>query len=211
MGLQRRRKGVPVNEGVPFDIRLTVEEFKQEVNIYMKRKPGMEISVSHVRRKNIPSFVFPSGVHPSRLEDTWDMKQPAEHRAYRSPESKAAINGSEEGGKKRVREERSDPNSENTVHVTAGPPPWSVETAEVSFTTMSAATSSHTMGYDLHGNGVGELGTKKSERWSREYLAVEKIAAVPYVGNQTLGQEVDELEDDLGCNRYSKEIPKDAK
>lgn len=65
MGLQRKKE-VPVGEGEQFDIRMTVEEFKQTVNMYSLWKPGMEIRVCHVKRRNIPSFVFPGGVRPSR-------------------------------------------------------------------------------------------------------------------------------------------------
>ncbi|XP_068642416.1 nuclear poly(A) polymerase 1-like [Aristolochia californica] len=65
MGLQRK-KGVPVNEGEQFDIRTTVEEFKNNVYNPISWRPGMEIQVSHVKRRNIPAFVFPGGVRPSR-------------------------------------------------------------------------------------------------------------------------------------------------
>ncbi|KAI3959982.1 hypothetical protein MKW92_001145 [Papaver armeniacum] len=60
MGLQRNQ-GVEVQEGQQFDIRGTVEEFRHSVNMYMFWKPGMDIYVSHVRRKQIPSYVFPEG------------------------------------------------------------------------------------------------------------------------------------------------------
>ncbi|OVA12483.1 Nucleotidyl transferase domain [Macleaya cordata] len=60
MGLQRKQ-GVEVQEGQQFDIRGTVDEFRHSVNMYMFWKPGMEIYVSHVRRKQIPSYVFPEG------------------------------------------------------------------------------------------------------------------------------------------------------
>ncbi|XAR70830.1 Polynucleotide adenylyltransferase [Bertholletia excelsa] len=65
MGLQRKQ-GVKVEEGQQFDIRGTVDEFKQEVNMYMFWKPGMDIYVSHVRRKQIPAYVFPDGYKRSR-------------------------------------------------------------------------------------------------------------------------------------------------
>ncbi|KAG5524787.1 hypothetical protein RHGRI_031449 [Rhododendron griersonianum] len=65
MGLQRKQ-GVKVQEGQQFDIRATVEEFKQDVNMYMFWKPGMDIHVSHVRRKQIPAYVFPDGYKRSR-------------------------------------------------------------------------------------------------------------------------------------------------
>lgn len=60
MGLQRKQ-GVKVKEGQQFDIRGTVDEFRQEVNMYMYWKPGMDIYVSHVRRKHLPPYVFPEG------------------------------------------------------------------------------------------------------------------------------------------------------
>lgn len=65
MGLQRKQ-GVPVHEGEQFDIRATVEEFKQSVNLYTLWKPGMEIRVSHLKRRSIPLFVFPGGIKPFR-------------------------------------------------------------------------------------------------------------------------------------------------
>ncbi|GFZ08574.1 poly(A) polymerase 2 [Actinidia rufa] len=66
MGLQRKQ-GVKVQEGQQFDIRGTVDEFKQEVNMYMFWKPGMDICVSHVRRKQVPAYVFPDGYKRPRL------------------------------------------------------------------------------------------------------------------------------------------------
>ncbi|KAL5719308.1 polynucleotide adenylyltransferase [Ranunculus cassubicifolius] len=65
MGLQRNQD-VASHEGKEFDIRGTVEEFKHSVAAYAMWKPGMEIHVSHIRRRNIPPFVFPGGVRPSR-------------------------------------------------------------------------------------------------------------------------------------------------
>jgi len=64
MGL-RRKQGVAVNEGEQFDIRLTVEEFKHSVNAYTLWKTEMDIRVSHVKRRNIPTYIFPGGVRPS--------------------------------------------------------------------------------------------------------------------------------------------------
>ncbi|XP_031385989.1 nuclear poly(A) polymerase 4-like [Punica granatum] len=60
MGLQRKQ-GEKIEEGQQFDIRGTVDEFRHSINMYMFWKPGMEIFVSHVRRKQIPSYVFPEG------------------------------------------------------------------------------------------------------------------------------------------------------
>lgn len=53
-------------EGKEFDLHGTVEDFKYSVDSPVYRKPGMEIFVSHVRRKQIPLFVYPEGVRPSR-------------------------------------------------------------------------------------------------------------------------------------------------
>lgn len=73
MGLQRKL-GAKVKEGQQFDIRGTVDEFRQEVNMYMYWKPGMDIYVSHVRRKQLPAYVFPEGYKRPRRH----MNQQAE-------------------------------------------------------------------------------------------------------------------------------------
>ncbi|KAJ6295698.1 hypothetical protein OIU78_023678 [Salix suchowensis] len=65
MGLQRK-EGVTGQEGQQFDIRGTVDEFRQEINMYVFWKPGMDIYVSHVRRRQLPGFVFPDGYKRSR-------------------------------------------------------------------------------------------------------------------------------------------------
>lgn len=68
MGLSRK-EGVKIQEGQQFDIRGTVDEFRHDINLYMFWKPGMELAVSHVRRKQIPAYVFPEGYkrpRPSR-------------------------------------------------------------------------------------------------------------------------------------------------
>ncbi|XP_010417364.1 PREDICTED: nuclear poly(A) polymerase 2-like isoform X2 [Camelina sativa] len=60
MGLQRA-DGFGGQECQQFDIRGTVDEFRQEVNMYMFWRPGMDVYVFHVRRRQLPSFVFPNG------------------------------------------------------------------------------------------------------------------------------------------------------
>ncbi|EOA16056.1 hypothetical protein CARUB_v10004188mg [Capsella rubella] len=65
MGLQRA-EGVGGQECQQFDIRGTVDEFRQEVNMYMFWKPGMDVFVSHVRRRQLPPFVFPNGFRRPR-------------------------------------------------------------------------------------------------------------------------------------------------
>lgn len=68
MGLQRKQ-GEVVQEGQQFDIRGTVEQFRHSVNMYMFWKPGMDMHVSHIRRRQIPFYAFPDGYkryRPSR-------------------------------------------------------------------------------------------------------------------------------------------------
>ncbi|KAD2392958.1 hypothetical protein E3N88_39935 [Mikania micrantha] len=65
LGLQRK-EGVSVNEAKKFDIRLTVDEFKANVGSYTSWKPGMDINVTHIRRRDIPAYVFPGGIRPTR-------------------------------------------------------------------------------------------------------------------------------------------------
>jgi poly(A) polymerase len=60
MGLQRKQ-GEVVQEGQQFDIRGTVEAFRHCVNMYSFWKPGMDMHVSHIRRRQIPSYAFPDG------------------------------------------------------------------------------------------------------------------------------------------------------
>ncbi|KAE8804254.1 Poly(A) polymerase [Hordeum vulgare] len=43
---------------VPFDLRATTEGFKQEVYTYEFWRPGMELEVSHARRKDLPYYVL---------------------------------------------------------------------------------------------------------------------------------------------------------
>lgn len=105
MGLSRK-EGVKVQEGQQFDMRATVDEFRLDVNMYMYWKPGMKVYVSHIRRKNIPPFVFPEGykrprqtrVHhpdgPGSLDGTVDQVK----RASASPCSQRDGSTSPAGG-----------------------------------------------------------------------------------------------------------------
>ncbi|CAF2090846.1 BnaA06g35040D [Brassica napus] len=102
MGLQRK-EGVEAGGGEPFDIRRTIEEFKQTVYGYMLWVHGMEVSVSHVMRRSIPSFVFPGGVRPLRdSKGTRDSKRSSEQRVSSTVSSSSTITSCERrGGKKR--------------------------------------------------------------------------------------------------------------
>ncbi|XP_058115450.1 nuclear poly(A) polymerase 4-like isoform X2 [Magnolia sinica] len=87
MGLQRKQ-GVRIQEGQQFDIRGTVDEFRLSVNMYMFWKPRMEIYVSHVRRKQIPSYVFPPG---------YKRPRPSRHGSHQ-PGKDSGEDGGEECG-----------------------------------------------------------------------------------------------------------------
>ena len=119
MGLQRKQ-GVPATEGGQFDIRLTVEEFKNSVNMYTSWKQGMEIRVWHVKRKNIPSFVFPGGVRPTRPSKlTWDMRRALELKASghtqldKSDDNKTALDGSDDSRKRKRVEDNTESDLRN--------------------------------------------------------------------------------------------------
>ncbi|KAK8337661.1 hypothetical protein V6Z11_A09G203400 [Gossypium hirsutum] len=127
MGLQRKQ-GVPVNEGEQFDIRLTVEEFKHSVNTYTLWKPGMEIHVSHVKRRSIPSFVFPGGVRPSRpSKATWDSRRASDAKVSghagsdKSGEVKGAADGQVDGKKRKRADDNADTQLKNSKYITAVP------------------------------------------------------------------------------------------
>lgn len=65
MGL-RKKEGASYQQGEQFDIRSTVEDFKRDVYAYSFWKSSMWINVCHVRRKDLPDFVFPGGVRPAQ-------------------------------------------------------------------------------------------------------------------------------------------------
>ncbi|XP_066379002.1 nuclear poly(A) polymerase 4-like isoform X2 [Miscanthus floridulus] len=89
MGLSRK-EGVKIQEGQQFDIRGTVDEFRHDINLYKFWKPGMELAVSHVRRKQIPAYVFPEGYkrpRPSRhVNHQSDKNDTEDGTATRSPD-----------------------------------------------------------------------------------------------------------------------------
>ncbi|XAR48215.1 Polynucleotide adenylyltransferase [Bertholletia excelsa] len=88
MGLQRKQ-GEAVQEGQPFDLRSTIDEFKHSVNMYMFWRPGMEISVSYVRRRQIPLYVFREG-----HRRTQSPRATSEHHAEKSPGEDGEARGS---------------------------------------------------------------------------------------------------------------------
>ncbi|KAL5199199.1 hypothetical protein ABZP36_020402 [Zizania latifolia] len=69
MGLWKKQIS-PAQEAEQYDIRAIVNDFKINIHSYHHWKEGMEIEVSHVKRKDIPTFVFPGGIRPSRPSRT---------------------------------------------------------------------------------------------------------------------------------------------
>uniref|UniRef100_A0A453C482 polynucleotide adenylyltransferase n=1 Tax=Aegilops tauschii subsp. strangulata TaxID=200361 RepID=A0A453C482_AEGTS len=51
-----------------FDLRLTTQEFKDEVYTYAFWRPGMELDVSHARRKDLPPYVLEQILPADRLK-----------------------------------------------------------------------------------------------------------------------------------------------
>lgn len=163
MGLQRKQ-GVPVSEGGHFDIRLTVEEFKNSVNMYTSWKPGMQIHVSHVKRKSIPNFVFPGGVRPARPSKiTWDMKRASELKASghaqpdKSDESKTVLDGSDDGHKRKRADDNVESNLRNVKSV-----PFSGEVLEAG-SPISAVSSSTVKCDNMDMNRLVESQREKSQ------------------------------------------------
>ncbi|XP_027357926.1 nuclear poly(A) polymerase 1 isoform X2 [Abrus precatorius] len=165
MGLQRKQ-GVPVNEGEQFDIRLTVEEFKHSVNAYTLWKPGMDIHVSHVKRRSIPNFIFPGGVRPSYTsKGNSENKQSSKlrvsgHGQTEKPQGGKAVAMEVDDVRKRKRsEDNMDTNSKNSKSLVSLPTPsreFHDDRIPIS------ASSSCSMKFDE--SEVNSMGGQKSEK-----------------------------------------------
>ncbi|KAK3225246.1 hypothetical protein Dsin_005108 [Dipteronia sinensis] len=168
MGLQR--KGLPVNGGKPFDMRLTVDEFKRTVNLYNLWKPGMEIYVTHVKRKSLPDFVFPGGIRPSRpTKGTWERRQ--------TSELKAISDATDDGRKRKRVDDGSDACLRNSKGF-AGLPSSSgdVQVSPPVSTMSSPSLNSKVDHIDI--NGLGESSREKTENNYANSLRNSSIAEV---------------------------------
>ncbi|XP_042514042.1 nuclear poly(A) polymerase 1-like isoform X2 [Macadamia integrifolia] len=155
MGLQQKQ-GIPASEGKQFGIRATVEEFKHSVAMYTLWKPGMEIHVSHIRHNNIPLFMFPGGVRPSRpvkvmREGRIVMKSKSDS-ADKSCESKAGAVDAVDHKKRKLDDDNSPRNakclssitsaSRRVVEVSGNHSPHSIRPSATTTTTSSSITGS---------------------------------------------------------------------
>lgn len=215
MGLQRKKE-VPAGEGEQFDIRMTVDEFKQTVNMYTLWKPGMEIRVSHVKRKSIPSFVFPGGIRPSRPTKSSGGSK-------RSSEIKSDVDKLDDGRKRKKendmmtsaaipRNSASLPSSSGGGH-TGSPISTATSSVKVEHLELDGYSEPKAEIVDtemLCTRNNGELnGTEHqsiplrnssapavlSDSKETEKLAIEKMMLGPYGSHQVL-PELDELEND---------------
>ncbi|KAL6955754.1 polynucleotide adenylyltransferase [Sarracenia purpurea var. burkii] len=138
MGLQRKH-GVTVQEGQQFDIRGTIDKFKQEVNMYKYWKPGMEIHVSNVWRKQIPTYVFPAGYRrsrPSRQTNQQHAERTSEEHAEGCRSRSAKKHPKRKRDSEIVDAERDKPEKRTSISPLR---PWSV--SRESCTSKSGGTS----------------------------------------------------------------------
>ncbi|XP_057446982.1 nuclear poly(A) polymerase 1-like [Lotus japonicus] len=178
MGLQRKQ-GVPVNEGEQFDIRLTVEEFKLAVNSYSTWKPGMDIHVSHVKRRNIPSFIFPGGVRPSLPSNRQSSKlrDSGLGQAEKSQGVKVDFVANDMKKRKRPEENLDSNNSRNSMSFVSLPPPNGDVHKDI---TPISASGSCSMKFD--DSEVSSIGAPKSEKPSGK-----SIGEIPSGDSETNG------------------------
>ncbi|KAI9101524.1 hypothetical protein K1719_023768 [Acacia pycnantha] len=201
MGLQRKQ-GVPANEGEQFDIRLTVDEFKHSVNVYNLWKPGMEIHVSHVKRRNLPTFVFPGGARPSRpTKVTWDSKRSSELKVSdqsqeKSHESRAAASGTDDEKKRKRADDDLDDNLRSSKSLASLPSSIREFHDDGTINTASSCSIKHD---DPETNVIGGQKSEKSDLNFPEEIFSEKSEI-----NGSGREEPDELEDDLEYRNQMK-------
>ncbi|QCE14136.1 poly [Vigna unguiculata] len=175
MGL-RRKQGVAVNEGEQVDIRLTVEEFKHSVNAYTLWKTGMDIRVSHVKRRNIPTYIFPGQVE--------------------KPQGKGVAVVADDLKRRRKSEDAMDNNSKNSKSPVSLPAP-SREAHE-------DATRIKLDESEVKANPI-VAATDTCSSKEVENPAIEKIMSGPYDAHQSFPEEPEELEDDTQYRNQVKD------
>lgn len=210
---------------------LTVEEFKHSVNIYTLWKPGMDINVSHVKRRNIPTFV------------TWEIKPSSELRvsdhsqAEKSQEGKMAVLGANDDRKRKQAEDSVDslrnsksmaslPPSSREVHEDENPiSPASSCFVKSNDSEINSTSEQQSEKPDLKSSGecpgdretngsvtsnlqvnAALTATDTSSSKEAEKLAIEKIMCGPYDAQRVFSEEPDELEDDLEFRNQVKDF-----
>ncbi|KAJ7954227.1 Nuclear poly(A) polymerase [Quillaja saponaria] len=213
IGLQRNESASP-QEGEPFDLRMTVEEFKHSVGLYTFWKSGMSIHVCHVRWKNIPHFVFPEGAR---------SLQSVEATGEGGEVSKPSCNSQQAVGAVTGKRKRHDINTANKLRkhalVTELGDRTSVKVMPENDATardnLFSAKSSDSNSLQ-HCHKVDRSSTHKlssgfsssvssSSRSSEVETIVSVITSEPSVYKQRTLRELDELEDDVGSKSLEKD------
>ncbi|GJS32497.1 nuclear poly(A) polymerase 1 [Tanacetum coccineum] len=200
LGLQRK-EGVPVNAANKFDIRLTVDEFKANVGSYLSWKPGMEISVTHIKRREIPAFVFPGGIRPTRTARvSVEVRRPPESSAASSVTADAAtsVDGPDDDIRKRKRED-----DDASTKLTASK---LVKTENNGFSVDCPSTAPSMDIHVIDQVGTSGVKTEISDQHNEDMnglltskeadkLAIEKLMSGPYGSFQSSPPELEELEE----------------
>ncbi|KAI5382726.1 nuclear poly(A) polymerase 1 isoform X2 [Lathyrus oleraceus] len=201
MGLQLKQ-GVPAKEGEPFDIRPTIDEFKHFVNNYVGWKHGMNIFVTHVKRRDIPVFVFPGGVRPNcpsnvtRVSNRSSELGVSGHgQAEKSQEGKVAVLG-DTNDKKRKQ-------AEDSVDALRNSKPFSGE----------YSSGNRDTGKEKSISEINPLltATDISSSKEAEELGIENITRGPYDAHQAFSEEPDELENDIEYRNKDRDFGRNMK
>ncbi|KAL5052440.1 hypothetical protein RYX36_033122 [Vicia faba] len=187
VGLQHKQ-GVPPKEGELFDIRQTVEKFKRSVNNYCQWKHGMDIFVTHVKRRNIPVFVFPSGVRPNCPSKVTRVSK-------RSSGLRISGHGQAELGDNNDRKRKQ---AEDSVDVLRNSKSFSGE----------YPSGNRDTGKEKSISEINPLltATDKSRSKDAENLGIEDITCGSYDAHQVFSEEPDELENDLEYRNEDKDF-----
>lgn len=178
LGLQRK-EGVPVNEAKKFDIRLTVDEFKANVGSYSSWKPGMEINVTHIKRRDIPAFVFPGGVRPARPPATTRRPHTASETNTTTTTTTntntsigiGMIDGEDDARKRKREDDDTEASTKLLIDEGNG---FTTATATIGIGGPSNATDTNQV---VGTSVVGLLTSKEAEA---EKIAIEKLMSDPY-------------------------------
>ncbi|KOM30307.1 hypothetical protein LR48_Vigan1091s001900 [Vigna angularis] len=206
-GLQRMQ-GVPVSgaDVSQFDIRLSVEEFKHSVNMYTLWKPGMDIHVFHVKRRSIPTFVFPGGLrpsHPSKL--AWESKRGSELSISGHAPPQHSQEGANHGRKRKLAEDSAHSLRNSKSLASLSPSTREVHPVVIASCCYEKCNDSEIISTSEEQSEKPDLeSTRKchgdwdangsSTSQDAEKLAIEKIMCGPNDAYRVFSEESDELE-----------------